>query len=262
MKKTTFYVAGMDCSAEEQLVRMKLEELSAVHQLQFDLSARLLGVYHTGEIEPVRAELAELELGAEIRNTTEAELPAETGVSQRRVLWWVLGINLSFFVIELFSGWFAWSMGLVADSLDMLADSIVYGLSLFAVGGAVARKQKVAWLSGYFQAGLAVVGFSEVVRRFLTPGGVPLFTWMIVVSLFALAGNLVSLWLISRTRTEEAHMRASAIFTSNDIVANGGVILAGLLVYYLNSKWPDLLIGTVVFAFVLRGAIKILKLSD
>ena len=56
-------------------------------------------------------------------------------------------------------------------------------------------------------------------------------------------------------------MQASAIFTSNDIIVNGGVILAGILVYFLNSKWPDLVIGGIVFTFVMRGAIRILKLS-
>jgi Co/Zn/Cd efflux system component len=56
-------------------------------------------------------------------------------------------------------------------------------------------------------------------------------------------------------------MQASAIFTSNDIIVNGGVILAGILVYFLESKWPDLIIGGIVFTFVMRGAIKILKLA-
>jgi Co/Zn/Cd efflux system component len=57
-------------------------------------------------------------------------------------------------------------------------------------------------------------------------------------------------------------MQASAIFTSNDIIVNGGVILAGILVYFLENKWPDLAIGGIVFAFVMRGAVRILKLSQ
>ncbi len=53
-------------------------------------------------------------------------------------------------------------MGLVADSLDMLSDSFVYVLSLWTVGSTVLRKKKVAWLSGYFQLSLALVGIIEV----------------------------------------------------------------------------------------------------
>jgi len=109
--------------------------------------------------------------------------------------------------------------------------------------------------------GLALLGFSEVLRRFFSESGTPLFQWMIIISVLALIGNLVSLWLINKAKSDEAHMQASAIFTSNDIIVNGGVILAGVMVYFLNSKWPDLLIGGIVFAFVMRGAIRILKLS-
>ena len=189
-------------------------------------------------------------------------MPLATDDSQqRKILWWVLAINFSLFVIEMTTGWISSSMGLIADSLDMLADSIVYGLSLFAVGAAMSRKKKVAKISGYFQMGLALLGFSEVLRRFFSESGTPLFQWMIIISVLALIGNLVSLWLINKAKSDEAHMQASAIFTSNDIIVNGGVILAGVMVYFLNSKWPDLLIGGIVFAFVMRGAIRILKLS-
>ena len=41
-------------------------------------------------------------------------------------------------------------MGLVADSLDMLADSFVR-ISLFAVGGTVIKKKRIARIAGYFQ---------------------------------------------------------------------------------------------------------------
>lgn len=152
-------------------------------------------------------------------------------------------------------------MGLIADSLDMLADSIVYALSLFAIGSTISRKKKVAKFSGYFQMGLALLGFSEVLRRFLSESETPLFEWMIAVALLALIGNLVSLWLINKAKSDEAHMQASAIFTSNDIIVNGGVILAGVLVFWFDSKLPDLIIGAIVFSFVIRGAIKILQLS-
>jgi len=56
-------------------------------------------------------------------------------------------------------------------------------------------------------------------------------------------------------------MKASMIFTSNDIIINLGVIIAGVLVYVTDTRFPDLLIGTIVFALVLQGALRILKLS-
>ncbi|WP_449288533.1 cation transporter [Meishania litoralis] len=252
----------MDCPSEEQMIRMKLDGFEQVKYLDFDIPNRKLEVYHLDGIEEIQISVASLKLGDSFEGTTEAEPPVvEDQSKQKRILWWVLGINFGFFLVEMTTGWISDSMGLVADSLDMLADSIVYALSLFAVGGAISRKKKVAKLSGYFQMGLATLGFAEVLRRFFSNTETPLFQWMIIVSIFALAGNLISLWLINKTNSKEAHMQASAIFTSNDIIVNGGVILAGALVYFLDSKWPDLAIGGIVFAFVMRGALRILKLS-
>ncbi|MFH6602615.1 cation transporter [Maribacter algicola] len=262
MKKSTFKISQMDCPSEEQMIRMKLDGFEQVKYLDFDIPNRKLEVYHLDGIEEIQISVASLKLGDSFEGTTEAEPPVvEDQSKQKRILWWVLGINFGFFLVEMTTGWISDSMGLVADSLDMLADSIVYALSLFAVGGAISRKKKVAKLSGYFQMGLATLGFAEVLRRFFSNTETPLFQWMIIVSIFALAGNLISLWLINKTNSKEAHMQASAIFTSNDIIVNGGVILAGALVYFLDSKWPDLAIGGIVFAFVMRGALRILKLS-
>ncbi|MBZ4676233.1 MAG: cation transporter, partial [Anaerophaga sp.] len=151
--------------------------------------------------------------------------------------------------------------GLVADSLDMLADALVYGLSLWAVGSTVIRKKKVAKLSGYFQLALALSGLSEVIRRFISFVEVPDFQTMIIVSVLALIANSVCLYLLQRSKSNEAHMKATMIFTSNDIIINTGVIVAGVLVLMTQSKYPDLIIGAIVFLIVVRGAFRILKLG-
>lgn len=263
MKKSIFHISKMDCPSEEQIIRMKLESIDVVKHLDFDIPNRKLEVYHTEKTDEIHQAITALEFNERLEKTEEnVNLPNTTDdLKQRKILWWVLGINFGFFMLEMTTGWISRSMGLVADSLDMLADSIVYGLSLFAVGATMSRKKKVAKISGYFQMGLALLGFSEVFRRFFSQSETPLFQWMIIISILALVGNLASLWLINKAKSEEAHMQASAIFTSNDIIVNGGVILAGVLVYYLDSKLPDLAIGGIVFAFVMRGAIRILKLA-
>jgi Co/Zn/Cd efflux system component len=84
---------------------------------------------------------------------------------------------------------------------------------------------------------------------------------MIVVSILALIANSVCLYLLQRSKSEEAHMKASMIFTSNDVIINSGVILAGILVLVTKSKYPDLVIGGIVFLIVVRGAIRMLKLG-
>jgi Co/Zn/Cd efflux system component len=180
---------------------------------------------------------------------------------ERRVLWQVLAINFFFFIIEMLTGFIANSMGLVADSLDMLADSIVYALALFAVGGAVSRKKNVAKAAGYFQLALAVLGLAEVIRRFAGHGETPDFQLMIIISVLALTGNTICLYLLQKSKSQEAHMRASMIFTSMDVIVNLGVIVAGVIVYLTASMLPDLIVGTIVFVLVGRGAYRILQLS-
>jgi Co/Zn/Cd efflux system component len=120
----------------------------------------------------------------------------------------------------------------------------------------------VARLAGYFQITLAVIGFAEVLRRLFGMVQPPDFTTMIVVSVFALIANGICLYLLQKTKSkEEAHIRASVIFTSNDVIVNLGVIAAGLMVYWLHSNIPDLVIGTAVFLLVIQGARRILKLG-
>ncbi len=265
VNRSLYHVTKMDCGAEETLVRMQLEPIEAVRGLGFDLGARTVTVYHEGGLDALDAAIQQLDLGATLVSSEESDGSdwADDGEStvQRNVLWAVLLINFAFFVIEALFGALSGSMGLVADSLDMLADAMVYGLSLFAVGAAVSRKKSVARISGYLQLSLAVIGFVEVVRRFIGREGLPDYRTMIVVSLLALVANAICLVLLQRSKSREVHMQASMIFTSNDVVINLGVVAAGLLVLWLGSPIPDLVIGALVFAIVMRGALRILKLA-
>ncbi len=253
----------MDCPSEENLIRMKLDGISGIESLNFDISNRKLTVFHTGQIDEIEKSILELNLGGQKLATEETEqTDFKENTNQKKLLWTVLVINFTFFVIEMTTGLISKSMGLVADSLDMLADSFVYGISLFAVGGALARKKRIAKLAGYFQIALAIIGFAEVVRRFFGTEKLPDFSTMIVVSVLALIANGVCLYLMQKSKSkEEAHMKASLIFTSNDVIINLGVITAGLLVNWLNSSKPDLIIGAIVFVLVIQGAIRILKVA-
>jgi Co/Zn/Cd efflux system component len=261
MKKTTFHISGMDCPSEEVMIRMKLSGLN-VHSLNFDLSNRNLLVLHEGDSAPIYSALAELKLGASLVKTEDAQaVTSEPDHFIRKVLWIVLWINFCLFVVELVTGLFSRSMGLAADSLDMLADAIVYGMSLYAIRGTMSFKKKVARMSGYVQLLLAVLGLIEVIRRFAGFEGIPGFKTMIVVSLFALLGNVICLLLLQRSKSSEAHIKASMIFTSNDVIVNLGVITAGAMVYLTHSRFPDLIIGLAVFILVANGALRILKLG-
>ena len=263
MQKTIFEITKMDCPSEENLIRMKLDEISSIVHLDFDIPNRKLTVFHNGETEQIEKSVIELHLGGKKISTEQTDrADFKENTNQKKVLWSVLAINFAFFIIEMATGIVSKSMGLVADSLDMLADSFVYGISLIAVGGTLMKKKRIAKLAGYFQITLAIIGFVEVLRRFFGADKLPDFSTMIIVSIFALVANGICLYILQKSKSkEEAHMKASMIFTSNDVVINLGVIIAGLLVNWLNSSKPDLIIGTIVFVLVIQGAFRILKLS-
>lgn len=252
----------MDCPAEEMIIRNSLADISGIYKLQFDLENRNLAVFHQKNDPAIPKKLQALDLGTTLIGAEPASdvLPEQTTV-QSKLLWTVMIINFSFFLIEMTTGLLSRSMGLVADSLDMLADALVYGLSLWAVGSTTMRKKRVALLSGYFQLALALLGIVEVIRRFIGYEAMPDFRTMIIVSVLALIANAVCLYLLQKSRSTEAHMKASMIFTSNDVIINTGVIAAGILVLLTQSRYPDLIIGSLVFLIVVRGAFRIIKLG-
>ena len=259
MTVTLFKVKEMDCPSEENIIRMKLAELGDdIASLDFDLRKRTLAVTHSESAVARLADAMEsVDMGAkmiETRDADAADKPTDD-TSQRRVLYRVLLVN------AVAIGLLSRSMGLVADSLDMLADATVYGMSLMVVGAAVGRKKRVARWSGILQTLLAVAGMVEVVRRFVSPSLPPEYAAMIWMSALSLLANAYCLWLLNRQKSGDAHMRASVIFSANDVVVNLGVILSGVAVWVFNSRVPDLVVGAIVFIIVIRGAIRIFKLS-
>lgn len=177
---------------------------------------------------------------------------------QRGVLRVLLVINAIMFLAELATGWLGQSTALIADAMDMFADALVYGVALYAVGRSLATKVQAARLSGVLQVALGIGVGVDIVRR-MALGSEPQSLFMMGVGVVALVANVVCLMLIARHRQGEVHMRASWIFSKNDVIANVGVIAGGLLIYFTGSRWPDLIIGAAIAVLVLRGGIGILR---
>lgn len=265
MTETTFEVPGMDCPSEERLIRMALEPEATVRDLRFDLGARRVVVRHDGEPQLILARLLPLGFGARIAETRPAREPDSPeprpdDAAEASVLKQLLVINATMFVVEIGIGIAAQSAGLIADSVDMISDAAVYGLSLYGVGRDVVHKQRAARLSGVVQTVLALGVLVEVVRRAIA-GSEPFGPLMIGVSFVALVANVACMALISKHRNGGVHMKASWIFSTNDVIANLGVILAGALVALTGSAIPDLVVGSLIALIVFVGAVRILRLA-
>ena len=176
----------------------------------------------------------------------------------RRTLKRVLGINFTQFLVAGAVGVVADSSGLLGAALDNLGDAAVYLVSIYAVGRTIVAKSRAARLSGVLLLALAAGLLADVIRRFIE-GSEPIGLAMIVVALANAATNVVNLRLLRAHRRDGVHLKASWIFTTNDMVANLGIAASGAAVMILNSPFPDLVIGIVVVVIVLKGGRDILK---
>ena len=261
--RSVFRIPGMDCPAEEQMIRLRLADMP-VASLEFDLPGRHLVVCHSGDASTILQRIAPLDYGAELVASrpippSEITVAAESEATEARTLWILLTINAVMFVIEMVAGWWGDSVGLISDGVDMFADAAVYGVALYAIGRGARHKVSAAKLAGILQLLLALAALGEVSRRAFA-GSFPEELTMVGISLLALAANITCLALISRHRQGGVHMRASYIFSANDVLANLGVIAAGILVALTNSPIPDWTIGTLIGVLVLVGAFRILRL--
>ena len=264
-----FRVPKMDCMSEERLVRMALETVSSDVLLQFDIPQRQVRVFHADNANEIEAKMNSLGLGASLTKTGAVQKEEVIQVSQSTasgsqregfILKWLLAINAVMFAVEFVTGWLAQSTGLIADSLDMFADAAVYGVALYAVGRSSKTKLNAAKLAGWLQLALALGAISEVIRRYLL-GSEPASTLMITMGAIALIANVTCLLLIHKQKESGAHMKASWIFSANDVIANVGVILAGILVIWTGSPYPDLVVGFIIGLVVLNGARRILQIK-
>lgn len=187
----------------------------------------------------------------------EIELDA-SNAAERRTLIWVLAINFLQVIVAGVVGVIANSTGLLGAALDNLGDAGVYAVSLYAVGRTIVAKVRVARLSGLLLIAFGLALFVEVLRRFFV-GAEPIGLAMIVTALANAALNVVCLKLLRSHRDRGVHLKASWIFTTNDMLANAGIVASGAAVMFFASPLPDLIIGLLVGGIVLKGGWNILK---
>lgn len=178
--------------------------------------------------------------------------------AERKTLKQVLGINMFQVVMAGAVGIFADSTGLLGAALDNLSDAAVYIVSLYAVGKGVKAKARAATLSGILLFILGLGLAFEVIRRFITETD-PIGWAMIITAIVNAASNLVAMRLLRSHSEKGVHMKASIIFTGNDMLVNLGIVVSGIAVMLLKSSYPDLLIGLIAAGIVIWGGIRILN---
>jgi cation diffusion facilitator family transporter len=179
---------------------------------------------------------------------------------QARTLWIVLAINSAMFVAEVVVGWLAGSAAVLADSLDMLGDALVYGVSLLVVGRSLRARSWAALLKGSV---MLLFGFGvliEVLHKLISHE-VPDAPLIAGIGAVALLANCVCLALLTSHRSDDLNMRSAWVCSRNDIAANVGVLLAAAGVFLTHTIWPDIAVGLLITGLFLWSALHIVQES-
>jgi cation diffusion facilitator family transporter len=196
---------------------------------------------------------------ADCCNDKACEIDALRG-RQSSILKIVLVINAAMFIVELIAGLLGNSVSLVADSLDMLGDALVYAFSLYVVARSSAMKAKAALLKGIIMAAFGLFVLGQAIYRIVFPQ-LPVFEAIGAIGLLALAANSTCFFLLWRHRADDINMSSVWLCSRNDIIANVSVLLAALGVWLTHSGWPDILIGLALAVLFLRSALHVLRES-
>ncbi|MGD8568620.1 MAG: cation transporter [Gammaproteobacteria bacterium] len=196
---------------------------------------------------------------ADCCNDKACEIEALRG-RQSATLKTVLGINAAMFAVELSAGLIAGSVSLIADSLDMLGDALVYGFSLYVIARGARMKAISALFKGSIMAVFGLFVLGQAVYKIFVPQ-LPVFEAIGAIGLLALAANSLCLILLWRHRADDINMHSVWLCSRNDIIANVSVLIAAVGVWYTGSGWPDIVVGLAIAVLFLRSAMSVLLAS-
>jgi Co/Zn/Cd efflux system component len=161
---------------------------------------------------------------------------------ERRVLMIALSLNATMFVVGIVAGMLAKSTGLIADSLDMLADAGASYIAMVAIRRGGLFKARAATVSGTLLLMLGIGVLGEAIYRGLLQTA-PRTGIMLAVAFLSLTVNSTVLYQLGKFRRQAVHMRATWIFTRADVIANIAVILSAMAISLTRLNLLDTIVG-------------------
>ncbi|MFH1254936.1 MAG: cation diffusion facilitator family transporter [bacterium] len=193
-------------------------------------------------------------------NCCAVNLDNVDGKILKKVLFLVLFINFGMFLVEVVGGFISHSNALLADSLDMLGDAFVYGISIAVLFKHPSVRAKASLVKGIMILLLGLLVIGESIFKIINPV-IPVAETITIIGLLALLVNATSFILLLKHKAKDLNVRSAWICSRNDVFANIGVIIAGLLVARFNSMWPDVTVGLIIASIVIQSSFQIIKES-
>mgnify|MGYP003322561829 CR=1 FL=1 len=184
----------------------------------------------------------------------------QTDTVGRNVLVIAFIINLIMITADLTYGLMMNSASLLSDAANNAGDVFILGSSLFVLSSTTVVKHKLALLKGIIMTAFGLWAFYHVYLGLIgesqLSGGI-----ISIVGVISLIGNTTVALIIYRHQQKDINFMRAIICCRNEANASAGIILAGLLVVYTRSFWPDIIIGAAIAVIVCNGGIKIIRLS-
>lgn len=184
--------------------------------------------------------------------------PIHQSPKYKKALWIVLILNLSMFFVEIVMGIKSGSTSLLSDSLDFLGDSANYLISLIVLPMALSYRAKASMVKGLTMGvfGLFIL-ITTIYRAFY--GEIPSYSEMSIVGFLALLVNVSALLILLKFRDGDSNVRSVWVCSRNDAIGNVAAILAGIAVYFFQSKYPDLIVAFIWAFLALQASQEIIK---
>ncbi len=269
-----YRITGMDCASCAAKIEGAARKVDGVDHVKVSVASQIMTV----DVDDPRRSLPLLEnaitglgyqldrmgdfkvAGSDRGRHDDDSIPNQSHVTPayKRALWIVVLLNVGYGVVQIIGSVLAGSQALQADALDFLGDGLISFLGLIAVGWGLAARAKAALLQGIFLAVLgAVVVATTTYRVFVMQEPQTLLMGSLAIVAFIV--NVLAALVLIPHRKGDANMRAVWLFSRNDAIGNLAVAAAAVLVWWLSSPWPDLLVAFAVAGLFLQSAWSIIR---
>jgi Co/Zn/Cd efflux system component len=179
---------------------------------------------------------------------------------QIAVLGMVLALNVLVLGVEVWAGIQSRSHSLAADSIHLFSHCAVIGLSIFAIRKGPHWKGWAARLKGLLIASMAAVILLESLwEGFHLSHDHDGSSWMLIASITATFGNLLTLALLRSHRSDDVNMESTWACSKVDLLTNLALVFTAVLATVSDATWPDRILGFILGVWILKTGLHILR---
>ena len=169
-------------------------------------------------------------------------------------------INVIMLTADLIYGLMMNSASLLSDAANNSGDAFILGSSILVLASTTTVKNRLALLKGIIMIAFGLWAFYHVYLGLIgesqLSGGV-----VTAVGVLSFIGNTTVALMMHYHHHKDINFKSAYICCRNDAIASAGIILAGVLVMFTGSFWPDVIIGAIISGIVCQGGIKVIRLS-